>query len=343
MRVLITTFPNRSHLLTMIPIAWALRNAGHEVQIAAYPSLVDEVIAAGLTPVLVGDGEDGTVRTLGEESFDRVEEQLAEVDAEWQLAAEDRRSWAVLRNRILPAMAYFCPPLPAEAPQRTATDDLVAYARSWRPDLVLWDPAMVGSPVAARVCGAAHARVLWGPDYFGWVLGLARSGSPGARLAAEAVAGLMRPHAERHGVEFDPETVLGQWTLDPMAAPLRLPSPARSIPMRWVPYNGSRPVPDWLREPPRRPRICIPAATTGYERDWQRVSLGDVLEAVAESDVEALVTMNSAQRAMLPRIPDNVRTMEYLPLSQILPTCSAIIHHGGDGTAAAPRTTESPN
>ncbi|MBD2830400.1 hypothetical protein ID875_27370 [Streptomyces globisporus] len=48
-------------------------------------------------------------------------------------------------------------------------DDLVALARRWRPDLVLWDPLCVPAAVAAEVTGAAHARFLWGQDNIAWL------------------------------------------------------------------------------------------------------------------------------------------------------------------------------
>ncbi|MFF2750047.1 hypothetical protein ACFVVA_31480 [Kitasatospora sp. NPDC058048] len=43
-------------------------------------------------------------------------------------------------------------------------DDLVAFARDWRPDLAVWDTMTFAGPVAARACGAAHARLMFGLD-----------------------------------------------------------------------------------------------------------------------------------------------------------------------------------
>lgn len=37
MRVLVTSCPNYGHLFPMVPLAWALRNAGHDV-LAAVPA-----------------------------------------------------------------------------------------------------------------------------------------------------------------------------------------------------------------------------------------------------------------------------------------------------------------
>lgn len=46
-------------------------------------------------------------------------------------------------------------------------DDLVRHARWWRPDLVVWDPLTFAGPIAARACGAAHVRLLFGLDLIG--------------------------------------------------------------------------------------------------------------------------------------------------------------------------------
>ncbi|WP_445330439.1 glycosyltransferase [Streptomyces sp. A475] len=59
-----------------------------------------------------------------------------------------------------------------------------------------------------------------------------------------------------------------------------------------------------------------------------------MLETVGGLDAEVVATLNEAQLAGQ-HVPDNVRTVDYLPLNQLLPSCSAIIHHGGGGTLAA--------
>lgn len=56
---------------------------------------------------------------------------------------------------------------------------------------------------------------------------------------------------------------------------------------------------------------------------------------VADLDVELVATLNESQLEGVPRVPDNVRIVEYIPLDLLLPTCSAFIHHGGLGTWAS--------
>ncbi|MES4904970.1 MULTISPECIES: nucleotide disphospho-sugar-binding domain-containing protein [unclassified Streptomyces] len=53
MRVLFVTFPGRSHFQLNVPLAWALRTAGHEVHVASAPEFADVVTGAGLAAVAV--------------------------------------------------------------------------------------------------------------------------------------------------------------------------------------------------------------------------------------------------------------------------------------------------
>jgi UDP:flavonoid glycosyltransferase YjiC (YdhE family) len=53
-------------------------------------------------------------------------------------------------------------------------------------------------------------------------------------------------------------------------------------------------------------------------------------------DVDVVLAAGNADLTSLGELPANVRSVGYLPLSAFLPTCSAIVHHGGSGTTATP-------
>ena len=61
-----------------------------------------------------------------------------------------------------------------------------------------------------------------------------------------------------------------------------------------------------------------------------------VLEALGGMDVEVVLAAGSADLGELGELPGNVRSVGYLPLSAFLGSCSAIVHHGGSGSTAAP-------
>jgi glycosyltransferase len=111
--------------------------------------------------------------------------------------------------------------------------------------------------------------------------------------------------------------------------------------MRYVPYNGQVPsiVPDWVRAKPSRPRVCVTLGMTVRNSAMPNmVSVDEVFRAVKGLDVEVVATLSAQEQELLADVPDNVRIVEHVPLDALLPTCSAVVHHGGIGswaTAAA--------
>ncbi|WP_433386195.1 nucleotide disphospho-sugar-binding domain-containing protein [Micromonospora sp. KLBMP9576] len=331
MRVLFAIDPSIAHLYPMVPAAWALQNAGHEVRLASLSGFADRIAATGLTPVPLGDASwaarisDDPLEPHGPHEAQRYAEVLG-------LNPEEREYWYLFYQYLLTPTGDYL------RPDRPEPHALIEYARAWRPDLIVWDLTQAAGAVAARVCGAAHARLVFAYDPSGWSLDRLAAGRGAlteAGLDENPLATLVRPLAERYGVDVDDELLVGQWTIDTAPPGLGLSTRTRKVALRYVPYNGAEPVPDWLREPPQRPRICLTLGES-YRRfirgDWNRTPM--LLEALAELDVEVVATLNDVQLdGYTP--PDNVRLVEYLPLNQILPTCSAIIHHGGLGTFQA--------
>jgi UDP:flavonoid glycosyltransferase YjiC (YdhE family) len=106
-------------------------------------------------------------------------------------------------------------------------------------------------------------------------------------------------------------------------------------PMRFVPFNGGTVVPKWALAPSDRPRVAVTLGTvvpamTGVS------NLKVVIEALGGMDVDVVLAAGTADLTDLGELPGNVRSVGFLPLSAFLPTCAAIVHHGGSGTTAAP-------
>ena len=345
MRVLFTTHTAKSHLFAQVPLAWALRAAGHEVHVAGQPDLADDITGTGLTAVAAGaaldqaaqmesyeqHGEAGTRDEAGGPDDYRA---VAERFAYWTDMTEirpEKLSYAYMHG-VFTAMTtqvfqqYSAPAM---------VDDLVRHARWWRPDLVVWDPLTFAGPVAARASGAAHVRLLFGLDLIGRMresyLDAVRRLPPGQREdpMEEWLGWTMR----RYGGEFSEDLVVGQRTIDPLPPSLRFLDGPDRVPMRLVTHNGSSVLPDWLREPPQRKRICLTLGVSHRELlGADRVPLAEVLAALAGADVEVVATLNEAQLASVTAVPDNVRVVDFVPLEALLPSCSAVIHHGGAGT-----------
>lgn len=330
MRILFATWPASSHLYPLVPLAWALQSAGHDVRVASLPALRAGTAAVGLTPVtLRARTEGGPASAVSARSLDRVAEALP-------MAPGERHLWEFFRHRVVPPLAHHYPSGPGADGGRAVVDELVDFARSWRPGLVLWDPAFLAAPVAAASCGAAHARLLWGPDYFGWLH---------ARTAAlrdlrdlepeeDLLARFVEPMLSRLGLERDETMFLGQWTIDPAPPRMRLPLRLRSMALRPIPYQRVAEVPSWLARAPRGRRVCLTMGLFAQDHD-PGIPIAQVMEAVSELDAEVVATLKSAQTVGVGTVPDNVRVVEYVPLNALLSTCSAIAHHGGFGTFVA--------
>ncbi|TDC45410.1 activator-dependent family glycosyltransferase [Actinomadura sp. KC345] len=342
MRVLFTTLAVKAHLYNLVPLAWALRAAGHEVRVAAQADLADDITRAGLTAVPIGEPAEPDWLTP---------EQLAELrEQEERAHAEDPFPWHQWRQvldlgELRPAwltydymhgvFSAWTSSVFREIFTPDMVDELVEFARGWRPDLVIWDPVVFAAPVAARVCGAAHARFQYSLDLVGgirqrYLRSLARRPP---ELREDPLEEWLSPILGRYGFAFDEDVVAGQWTIDPVPPVMRLATGHHVVSVRHVPYNGMAAVPDWLREPPERPRVCLTLGFSFREiLGGDQTSAGELLEAMADLDVEVVATLNADQLAGVAALPDNVRTVDFVPMNELLPTCAAVVHHGGFGT-----------
>lgn len=339
MRVLFTIFPATAHLYPVVPLAWALQSAGHEVVVASPegvvdPNVVGNIAAAGLTGLSLGGKEELTasLRPFISDMNPQNRPTLA-------LDPEDDSAWRRARATLTGMFNLYYPPAATEGGRRPVVDNLVDFARAWRPDLVLWDPLAPYAPVAARACGAAHARLLWGMDNIALMrsktLEELRNGT--SDVEVDPLEAWLRPMLERYDLDFTEETILGQWSMDLTQSRMRHQLDLTYIPVRRVPFNGATQLPAWLHSRPERPRAVL---TLGVSRrllfgKYSGFPMREFFDSVSGLDMELVATLNSQQLAAVGTIPDNVRTVEYVPLNQLLPTSSAIIHHGGGGTFSA--------
>lgn len=339
MRVLFTIMPAPAHLYPVLPVARALQSAGHEVAVASYPEAMGAITGAGLTAIPAGGELDvpGLVETYAADGDLRnVIGPLMTDDADAELRD-------LLQAYVMGPYGLHYPHATAgreEEQDRTAMDQLVEVARAWQPDLMVWDPLCFHAPVAARAVGAAHARLLFGIDYFGWIRARYRGqlGPGAAGTGADMMAERMRPTLQRYGLDFTEETLTGHWTIDPMPDGMRLPTGLRRVPVRRVPAAQASVLPGWLLEKPDRPRVCLTLGVSTrrfFSGAAGAVPIDDLLDAMADLDVEVIATLTPDQLGEGREVPDNVRLFDFVPLDQLLPSCAAVIHHGGGGTFAA--------
>jgi glycosyltransferase (activator-dependent family) len=326
-RVLFVTLDEKSHLFCMVPTAWALVAAGHEVRVAASPGFTDVVTGTGLTAVPVG--VDNTMHEGMKQNRDAQEAEIAN----WNDTDPASHSWEALHQRytftVWAGFAIY---------NDEMVGDLVAHAREWQPDLVVWDALTYAGAIAAKACGAAHVRQLCWADVWcamrATFLKLMAEQPPEQR--EDPLFDWLDLTGRPFGVEFDEELVTGQATIDPLPESLGARSGVRRLPVRHVPYNGRAVMWDWLREPPSRPRVCLTLGssnTDAFGGDY--VSIPEILAALSTLDVEVIAALVPEQRKALDEVPANVRVVESVALHTVLPSCAAIVHHGGFGSYGA--------
>ncbi|MFD7957347.1 activator-dependent family glycosyltransferase [Streptomyces ardesiacus] len=341
MRVLFTVFAVKTHMYNLVPLAWALRAAGHEVCVASHPDLAEAITRTGLTAVPVGDplsmggaGKGPTTQTFQGVSGSMVED------------PSDDPSW----ERVLGTFTVACSVQYEYLAGLQVMDDLVEFAQAWQPDLVVWDALTFTGAVAARACGAAHARMLFGMDYVARMYGryteLLAAQPPERREdpVTEWTAGRLARYGVKSGPEDTLEMLTGQWTIDPTPSWMQFRLPLPYLPVRLVPFNGPTTAPDWVREPAARPRVCLSLGMSGRDQlGGDLLSIGGLLDALADFDIELVATLDSRQLAGTSALPDNVRPVDFVPLNDLLPTCAAAIHHGGFGTVGSVLTHGVPS
>jgi UDP:flavonoid glycosyltransferase YjiC (YdhE family) len=301
MKVLFTTWAWPSHLFPMVPLAWALRSAGHEVRIASGPELERTIRDAGLPAVAVGGPVD-----IAERHRELYQELLRTNPA----ATAARSAEEALKNFALFVEI-------AEA----MSDDLVSFAKWWRPDVVVFDPFTYAGALAARIVGVPAVRHLFGPDvnFFSH------------RLELQAVA----PMLERFGV--DTLDLLGVLSVDPCPPSVQFqqfPNDVTRQRMRYVPYSGLSRVPGPVWTETGRKRVCLTWGTSTARLCGKEAFLApSVLKSLAELDADVVVAVTASQRDLLGEAPDGVRVLYDAPLRSVLPGCDLVVHQGGAGTA----------
>lgn len=328
MRVLFATIPVKSHFFPMVPLAWALRTAGHDVRVACQPDFASVITDAGLTAAPVGRDRDPYRLLETADILKAMQETADGVDA-WGESPEDA-GWKQLVDDY-----------------RTTVEDwhrsdnfpliagLVDLAREWRPDLVVWEPITYAGAVAAKACGAAHARLMNTSDTFGVTrqhfLRLAGDRAPGDR--PDPLGEWLGSYARKYGGDFTEDMVTGHFTIDHFPDFLGRKAQLDYVPMRWVPYGGAGPVPRWLWTPPAVPRVAVTLGHFAAEHFGGFVlDVHDILDALADLDIEVVATIGAAQRDPRRAIPDNVRALPWVPLEPLLRTCAAVVHHAGGST-----------
>jgi UDP:flavonoid glycosyltransferase YjiC (YdhE family) len=183
--------------------------------------------------------------------------------------------------------------------------------RSWRPDLVVSERAELAGPLAASAGGVPRAELHWGaaelPEY---------------RAAWEAEWG-----SSLFGAA---DIVLNPWPPS-----LRAAYAESHQGIRHVAYNGDAAVPGWLLGGRHPRRVCLTFGTLLPHLGSRDIGalVVPLLRRLGALDVEVVVAIDDRVAATWPALPGHVRHAGRLPLAEVMSTCTATIHHAGQGTS----------
>lgn len=310
MRVLMLTQPALGDVFPTVPLAWALRGAGHEVLYAGGGG-VGEVAKAGLPFVDAAPGFN-----FAQLFIDHARE--AGVDGQATVYGD-----VVDEESVADTAALF------GKVSDPVADGVVDVARWWRPDVVVTTElqgsgALVGSLLRVPVVELGHMLVV-------------------VPAMGDRLRDAMAPAYARHGLDGADRADPAE-TRPPARASIQTlpPSLGEGDPDRWlmryVPYNGSfaevGSLPAWLARTPDRPRVCVTLGTI-LPMLGGLAGLAPLMDEVASLDYEFVLVLGHADASALGRRPANVQVEGWVPLHAVLPSCAAIVHHGGSGTTAA--------
>ncbi|HXR70968.1 nucleotide disphospho-sugar-binding domain-containing protein [Actinocrinis sp.] len=301
MRILVNTGPAYGLYNPLVPLAWALRSAGHEVLVAGPEPMAGMVNGSGLpfTPIY------GPMHMREFMLHDREGRPLVQASDEDAQLEQIGRGFGRLAGRVL--------------------DGLLRVTRQWRPDVVIAEPHAYAAAVAAEIngipwiehgIGMGYRAVCdeWGVDEFGPELSrYGFSGLPGPAAVLDNCPPTLRRDDAKPGiamryVAYDKPGTVPDWVMEPKRRP-RLLLTLGTVEPEFVGVNrniaGGLPLfQDLLRTLP----------TLGL----------DIVVAAADSVVEQLRPL-----------PEAVIAAGWLPLTAVLPACDLAVHHVGAGTTMA--------
>ena len=300
-RVLFTSMSAQSHIAPMLPLARAAARVGHDVVFATGPDAVAQVQAAGLQALPAGL------------SFIEVRRRYAQASGSELagLSPQERLEHLLLHGLIgiaAPAML----------------DDLLPFASTWQPGLVIRNLGEPAAEVLATATGVPH--VIHG-----------FSSPKSSYFATAHRAGLAELY---EGCGIDPpsgDSRLATPYLDIWPEGLHPQAEDWQYPNMW-PLRPENAIP--LTTPPPRPAAldCLPFqrtvyVTAGTTHNSTPGLLETMVAALHDEAVNVVVTIGpDGDLDLFGTQPEHVRIERYIPQNTLLPHCDVVLCSTGAGT-----------
>ena len=234
--------------------------------------------------------------------------------AEWmnRLATRTRGNPGdgVAAERIL---HYFLPRAFAEIGVDEMVDDVLCHGQDFAPDVMVFEAFALAGPLVAELLGVPGVAHMFGP----------LPPQEAVEHANDAVSPIWRSYGRNVPGWAGMYRHLTIQICPPMLETAQVPA-GETWCLRPVP------LPDRPRQVTERPVIYVTFGTLfNHNLDLFRVAL----EALGHEPVDVVMTVGHDQDpAELTPFPANARVEQFIPQAEVLPSASAIVHHGGAGT-----------
>ena len=221
MRILVGTSPSFGLYFPVVPVAWALRSAGHDVLVASTENMAETVNGSGLPFV----PSHGPLPMKDIMLFDRAGEPIVLPDTEDELLAHTGRAFGRLAARTL--------------------DGVLELTESWKPDVIVGEPHSYAVAAAAAVHGIPFVEHGIGLGYLDVI------DECGVREFA--------PELSRLGLDGLPKPDMILDTCPPGVHSGDAASTRQ--PLGYVPFSTPGTVPSWVFDKRERPRLLLTLGT----------------------------------------------------------------------------------
>ena len=301
MRILFSFHEGPGHYNPLVPLAKRAVAAGHTVAFSADPKRVGLPEADGFTAYGTGIDPHGSPESVV-------------IEERYNAAPPGReREDALIRDGFAGVYPW------------AKAADMVRLCAEWRPDVIVWDEANLGAPIAADRLGIPNVSVL--------VL------AAGSLLRPDLITDGLNAIRAEHGLLPDPElAMLSRYlVLSPFPEGFRdpafpLPPTARTIrPLLPDSAPGER-LPAWAAALPDRPVVYL-SLGTAFDRDLALNVFRRVIPALAELPITLIVTVGrKIDPAELGPLPGNVHVERYVSQALLLPLVDLFVSHAGSGS-----------
>jgi UDP:flavonoid glycosyltransferase YjiC (YdhE family) len=284
------------HYRPLLPLARALATAGHDVAIASGEPVVTQAAADGFTAFRAGLGDDA-------------------------------RDQFARRHPDLPSLppsgirSLFFTELFVRTELEPRANDLTGIVERWRPHLIVHDVAEFAAPLVATAFGIPYVDHGFGPLVQNDVV----------RAAGEATA----PYWSSHGLTPHPlgglyrHLYLDVCPPSLQSADAGMPNAVQRIRTVETAAPQATP-PPWLDALRDLPTVYITFGTI-YNRNLDLFRT--LLDGLRDEQLQVVVTVGThMDPAALDPQPPNVHIHRYVPQELILPSCTAVLTHGGAGS-----------